>query len=80
MYVFGSGGVGGEWVRGLGFSFTNPVGTGGGGVGRVSVFGLRWFGLCRLVVGMWLGPGSRGVVLCLCECAQRSILMNLINI
>ena len=30
--MFGSGGVGGEgdeWMRGLGFDFTNPVGTGG---------------------------------------------------
>ena len=25
----GVGGVGGEWVRGLGFGFTNPGGTGG---------------------------------------------------
>ena len=30
MYVFGSGGRdGGEWVRGLGLSFSNPAGTGG---------------------------------------------------
>ena len=31
MYVFGSGGVGegGEWMRGLGLGFTNPVGIGG---------------------------------------------------
>ena len=50
MYVFGSGwcgwrGGGGEWMRELGLSFTNPVGTGGvldmclcfgcGGVGGV---------------------------------------------
>ena len=31
MYVFGSGGVGGEggeWMRGLGLGFTNPVGAG----------------------------------------------------
>ena len=31
MYVFGRGGVGGkggEWMRGLGLGFTNPVGTG----------------------------------------------------
>ena len=27
MYVFDSGGVGGEWIR-LGLGFTNPVGTG----------------------------------------------------
>ena len=40
MYVFGSGmrgWRGGEWMRGLGSGFTNPVGT-----GRVlDVFGLR---------------------------------------
>ena len=34
MYVFGSGrrglrGPGGEWIRGLGLGFTNPVGTWG---------------------------------------------------
>ena len=32
VYVFGSGGVGGEggeWMRGLGLGFANPVGTGG---------------------------------------------------
>ena len=31
MYVFGSGGVGGEggeWMRELGLGFTNPLGTG----------------------------------------------------
>ena len=54
MYVFGSGGVGGEggeWMRELGLGFTNPVGTGGvldmclcfgcGGVGGV---GGEWVG------------------------------------
>ena len=40
MYVFGSGGMGGEGVFGLDFGFTNPVGT-GGSVERVYVFGLR---------------------------------------
>ena len=43
------GGVGGEWLRGLGLGFTNPVGTGGvlemylccGGVGG-------WLCLCEL--------------------------------
>ena len=32
VYAFGSGGVGGkggDWMRGLGLGFTNPVGTGG---------------------------------------------------
>ena len=33
-------------------------------VGRVSVIGLRW---CRWGVDRELGPGSGGVVLCLCE-------------
>ena len=54
MYVFGSGGVGGEggeWMRELGLGFTNPLGTGGvlamclcfgcGGVGGV---GGEWVG------------------------------------
>ena len=63
LYVFGSGGVGGEWMRRLGLGFTNPVGTGGvldmclcfgcGGVGG------EW-------VGAWTRVGSGGVV-CLCE-------------
>ena len=61
----GVGGVGGEWVRGLGLGFTNSGGTWGkwdvcfrsGGVGSV---GGR--------VDERLGSGSRmgGVVLCLC--------------
>ena len=54
MYVFGSGRCGwrgGKWMRELGLSFTNPVGTGGvldmclcfgcGGVGGV---GGEWLG------------------------------------
>ena len=54
MYVFGSGRCGlrgGEWMRGLGLGFTNPVGTGGvldvclcfgsGGVGGEWVVGLE---------------------------------------
>ena len=43
-----------------------------GNVGGVSVFGLRW---CRWEVGRGLGPGSGGVVLCLCE-----ILLHLMDI
>ena len=43
----GVGGEGGEWMKGLGLGFTNPVGTGGGGVGCVSVFWLRSCGWCR---------------------------------
>ena len=41
---------GGEWMRGLGLGFTNPVGTGG-----VSVSGLQW---CRWGVG--LNQGMEG--------------------
>ena len=52
-------------VSGLGFGSTNPVGI--GGVFDVSLFWLRWCGWCRWVVGRGLGPGSGGVVLCLCE-------------
>ena len=54
MYVFGSGGVGGEWMRELGLGFTNPLGTGG-------VFWLRW---CRWRVGRGLGQGSGAVGWC----------------
>ena len=49
MYVFGSGWRGwrgGEWMRGLGLGFTNPVGT--GGVLDVCVL---WLRLC----GRWSG-------------------------
>ena len=64
MYVFGVGWelLGGEWVRGLGFRFTNPGGTWGkwamylcfgcGSVGGVGGVGVR------------LGPGSGRVVWC----------------
>ena len=38
-----------------------------GCVGRVSVFWLRWCGWFRWGVGRGLGPGSGGVVLCMCE-------------
>ena len=68
MYVFGSGWCrwrGGEWMRELGFGFTNPVGTGGVldmclcfGYGGVGVVGGEWVGgldqvldlLCRCIV------------------------------
>ena len=51
----------GEWIRALDLGFANPVGTGGlldvclgcGGVDGVG--------------GEWDGPGSGGVVLCICE-------------
>ena len=67
VYVFGSGGVGGEgggWMRELGLGFTNPVGTGGvldmclcfgcGGVGGV---GGEWVG------GLDQGPDRWGGVM-----------------
>ena len=54
MYVFGSGRRGwrgGEWMRGLGLDFTNPVGTGGVldvylcfGCGDVGGVGGKWVG------------------------------------
>ena len=53
----GVGGEGGEWMRGLGLGFTNPVGTGG----MLDVFWLRW---CRWGVGRGLGPGCGGVGWC----------------
>ena len=50
MYVFGSGrvgGVGGEWVRGLGLNFTNPGGTGESGIC-----------VCVLVTVVWVVLGE----------------------
>ena len=47
-------------MRGLGLGFTNPVGTGG----VLDVSTLQW---CRWGVGREIGPGSGGMVLCLCE-------------
>ena len=35
-----------------------------GSVGHVSVFWLRWCGLCKWGVGMGLGPGSGAVGWC----------------
>ena len=72
MYVFGS--VRRGWRRGLvderiGFGLYQSCGN-RGSVGRVYVF-LRWYGcVCwwsRWGVGRGLGPGSVGVVLCVCE-------------
>ena len=60
MYLFGSGRCGwrgGEWMRELGLGFTNPVGAGGGGVGHVSVFWLRWCGWSRWGVGRGMDQG-----------------------
>ena len=56
----GVGGEGSEWIRGLGLSFTNPVGTGG-------VLGVCLCLVTVVWVGSGLGPGSGGVGLCLCE-------------
>ena len=54
MYMcLARGGVGGEWMRGLGLGFTNPVGTGVVD-GRVSVFWLWW---CRWGVDRGLDQG-----------------------
>ena len=68
MYVVGLGGVGGEegqWMRGLGLCFINPVGT----------WGVLYLCLClgcggvRGVGGEWVGGLDQGlewwVVLCL---------------
>ena len=58
----GVGGEGGEWMRELGFGFTNTVGT-GGVLDMCLCFG------CGGVGGEWVGVWTRvgGVVLCLCE-------------
>ena len=75
MYVFGSdwvGGVGGEWVSGLGLGFTNPGRTRGkwdmclcfscGGVG--------------VEVGGRLGPGSGRVGWCyVCVCCESGLFV-----
>ena len=58
----GVGGVGGEWVTGLGLGFTNS-----GGTWRkwdMSVFWLRWCGWCSWRVGGRLGPGYGRVEWC----------------
>ena len=49
----GVGGEGGEWMRRLGLCLPNPAGT--GGVGRVSVFWLRW---CLVWAGGLEGRGG----------------------
>ena len=60
MYVFGSGRRGwrgGEWMRGLGLGFTNPVGT--GGVLDVCLcFGCGGVGV---VCGEWVGGSDHGL-------------------
>ena len=59
MYVFGSGwpgwrGGGGEWMRGLGLGFTNPVGTG-------EVLNVCLCFGCRGVGGEWVGGLDQGL-------------------
>ena len=58
------GGEGGEWMRGLGLGFTNPMGTGG------LLYVCLCFG-CGGVGGEWVGGLDQGleggVVLCMCE-------------
>ena len=60
----GVGGVGDEWVTGLGLGFTNSGGT--WGKWDICVFWLRWCGCCWGRVGKRLGPGFGRVVFCLC--------------
>ena len=50
----GVGGEGGEWMRELGLSFTNPVGT-GGVLDMCLCFG------CGGVGGEWVGGLDRGL-------------------
>ena len=83
MYVFGSGRrrrLGGEWMRGLGLGFTNPVGTCevldvclGLGCGCVRVGGVdvEWVGGLEPSLEEWGGVMSMCVVslysLCICQ-------------
>ena len=56
----GVGGEGGEWMRGMGLGFTNPVGTGG-------VFDVCLCFGCGGVGGEWIGAWTRdgrGGVMC----------------
>ena len=63
----GVGVEGGEWLRGLGLGYTNPVGTGG----VVDVWLCYVCGYVGGVGGEWIGVLNQGlegwVVLCLCE-------------
>ena len=63
------GGVGGEWVRGLGLCFTNPGGTGESGICVCVlvavvwvVFGGEWMGGLGQGLGGWGGVKSVFVV------------------
>ena len=56
----GVGGERGEWMRGLGLGFTNPVGT--GGVLDVCLcFGCGGVVWCMWGVGRGLGPGTNNI-------------------
>ena len=63
----GVGGEGGEWMRGLGFGFTNPVETGG----VLDVCLCFGYGGVDGVGGEWVGGLDQGLeggmLLCLCE-------------
>ena len=69
VYVFDSRRRGwrrGEWMRGLGLGFTNPVGTEVvlGVCLRLGCSGMD--GVCLEWVGDWIRVWGDGVVLCLC--------------
>ena len=61
----GVGGVGGEWMTGLGLGFTNSG-------GYVSVFWLRWCG-CVGESGWAVWAREGGVVLCMCVVSLDSL-------
>ena len=76
------GGVGGEWVTGLGLGFTNSGGT--WGKWDMCVFWLRWCGWCGWCGWCWVrvgwrpGPGSGRVGWCyvgMCCESGFSVLM-----
>ena len=75
MYMcFARGGVGGEWMRGLGLGFTNPVGTGGVldvclcfGCGSVGGIGGEWVG------GLGQGLEVWGCIMSVCVVSLESL-------
>ena len=67
MYVFGSGlggWKGGEWMRGLGLGFTNPVETGG----VLDVYLCLGCGSVGGVGGEWVGGLDQGLEGCCYVC------------
>ena len=85
----GVGGVGGEWVRGLGLGFTNPGGTWGkwdvclrfgrggvGGVMSVCVLSLDSLCSCQVQVSVYCARRIHAHL----RCTQYSILLYLIDI